>query len=96
MSDEDKLNSISTDILFIKNSIERMVEKQDEMVKDLRDVKSAIYNPDSGLYARIKDTENRIQDLEEWQDSQSKIQMGIIMTVISLVVATLYKLIIQT
>ena len=73
----------------IKNDIERIAEKQDEMISDIRDVKSAIYNPDSGLYARLR-------ALEQWKQAQSKIQWGVIMTVFGLVTTTLYKMIIES
>ena len=58
------------------------------MISDIKEVKKAIYNPDSGLYARLR-------ALEQWKDSQSKIQWGIIMTVVGLVTTTLYKLIME-
>jgi hypothetical protein len=85
----DQLQIISTAILEIKNDIERIAEKQDEMISDIRDVKSAIYNPDSGLYARLR-------ALEQWKQAQSKIQWGVIMTVFGLVTTTLYKMIIES
>ena len=85
----DQLQVISTAILEIKNDIERIAEKQEEMGSDIRDVKKAIYNPDSGLYARIR-------ALEQWKQTQSKIQWGIIMSVVGLVTTTLYKLIIES
>ena len=59
------------------------------MISDIRDVKSAIYNPDSGLYARLR-------ALEQWKQAQSKIQWGVIMTVFGLVTTTLYKMIIES
>lgn len=85
----DQLQIISTAILEIKNDIERIAEKQDEMISDIRDVKSAIYNPDSGLYARLR-------ALEQWKQAQSKIQWGVIMAVVGLVTTTLYKMIIES
>lgn len=88
MTDE-QLNQIKTGILEIKNDIERIAEKQDEMVRDMRDVKSAIYNPDSGLYARLR-------VLEVWKETQSKIQWGVIMAIVGLVTTTLYKMIIES
>jgi len=88
MTDE-QANQIKTGILEIKNDIERMAEKQDEMVRDMRDVKTAIYNPDSGLYARLR-------ALEQWKEAQSKIQWGVIMTVFGLVTTTIYKMIINS
>ncbi len=88
MTDE-QVTQITTGILEIKNDIERIAEKQDEMVRDMRDVKTAIYNPDSGLYARLR-------ALEQWKQSQSKIQWGVIMAVVGLVTTTIYKMIINS
>ena len=89
LTDREHLQGISTAILEIKNDIERIAEKQDEMISDIRDVKAAIYNPDSGLYARLR-------VLEQWKEAQSKIQWGIIMAVVGLVTTTIYKLIIES
>jgi len=85
----DQLQVISTAILEIKNDIERIADKQEEMGSDIRDVKSAIYNPDSGLYARLR-------ALEQWKHAQSKIQWGVIMAVVGLVTTTIYKMIIES
>tara|TARA_R100000152_G_C6686102_1_gene118817 strand:+ start:290 stop:556 length:267 start_codon:yes stop_codon:yes gene_type:complete len=86
---DDQITQITTGILEIKNDIERIAEKQDEMVRDMRDVKTAIYNPDSGLYARLR-------ALEQWKQAQSKIQWGVIMAVVGLVTTTIYKMIINS
>lgn len=85
----EQISQITTGILEIKNDIERIAEKQDEMVRDMRDVKSAIYNPDSGLYARLR-------ALEQWKQAQSKIQWGVIMAVVGLVTTTIYKMIMNS
>ena len=85
----DHLQQISTAILEIKNDIERIAEKQDEMISDIKEVKKAIYSPDSGLYARLR-------ALEQWKESQSKIQWGVIMALVGLVTTTIYKIIIES
>ena len=86
---EDQITKITTCILEIKNDIERIAEKQDEMVRDMRDVKTAIYNPDSGLYARLR-------AIEQWKEAQAKIQWGVIMTVFGLLTTTIYKMIMNS
>ena len=47
------------------NSIESMKERQDEMVENVAKIKEAVYNPDEGLYARIR-------ALESWKSTSSK------------------------
>ena len=71
-------------IMDLKGQIERMSERQDEMLEDVKKIKEAVYNPDSGLYARLR-------ALEQWKDSQSKIQWVTVTTIIGLVIATVYK-----
>jgi gamma-glutamylcyclotransferase (GGCT)/AIG2-like uncharacterized protein YtfP len=75
-------------IMELKGQIERMSERQEEMVEDVKKIKEAVYNPDEGLYARLR-------ELEQWKESQAKVQWTIITTVIGLVAATLYKMMIS-
>ena len=76
-------------IMELKGQIERMSERQEEMVEDVKKIKEAVYNPDEGLYARLR-------ELEQWKEEQAKVQWTIITTLIGLVAATLYKMIIST
>ena len=71
-------------IMDLKGQIERMSERQDEMLEDVKKIKEAVYNPDSGLYARLR-------ALEQWKESQSKIQWVMLTSIIGLVIATVYK-----
>ena len=76
-------------IMELKGQIERMSERQEEMVDDVKKIKEAVYNPDEGLYARLR-------ALEQWKDNQAKTQWAVITTVIGLVAATVYKMIISS
>ena len=66
------------------DNIEIVKEKQEEMAEDIAKIKEAVYNPDSGLYARLR-------ELENWKESSSRIIWMVITALISLTVATLYK-----
>jgi len=85
MTNQD-ITHLTQAIIELKGQIERMSERQEEMVEDVKKIKEAVYNPDQGLYARLR-------ALEQWQQSQSKIQWAVIMTLIGLVTTTVYKLI---
>ena len=76
-------------IMELKGQIERMSERQEEMVEDVNKIKEAVYNPDSGLYARLR-------ALEQWKENQAKVQWAVITTVIGLVAATVYKMILSS
>jgi gamma-glutamylcyclotransferase (GGCT)/AIG2-like uncharacterized protein YtfP len=73
----------------LKGQIERMSERQEEMVDDVKKIKEAVYNPDEGLYARLR-------ALEQWKENQAKVQWAVITTVIGLVAATVYKMILSS
>ena len=74
-------------ILDLKNDIERIAERQNEMNENLKKIKEAIYNPDQGLYARLK-------ALESWKESSQKITWLIMTTVLALMTTTVYKFIV--
>jgi uncharacterized coiled-coil DUF342 family protein len=65
-------------------SIDTVKDKQDEMAEDIAKIKEAVYNPDSGLYARLR-------ELETWKDTSSKLIWIIITSVATLTVAAVYK-----
>ena len=57
------------------------------MNADIKQIKEAVYNPDSGLYARLR-------DLEQWKETYSKVSWGVMTTLLALVTATVYKMLI--
>jgi len=75
-------------IIELKNQIERMDERQEEMLDDIKMIKKAVYDPNEGLYARLR-------DLEQWQETTSKIMWIVVTTVVGLVTATIYNLLIS-
>ena len=48
------------------SGIDSLGVNQERMCEDISKIKEAVYNPDSGLYARIR-------TLEEWKDSTSRL-----------------------
>lgn len=47
------------------DGIESVKEKQDLMASDIGKIKEAVYNPDEGIYARLR-------ELEQWKKTSSK------------------------
>ena len=47
------------------NGIEVMQDKQEEMSDHIAKIKEAVYNPDQGLYARLR-------ELESWKQTSSR------------------------
>jgi hypothetical protein len=87
MSEEE----IKIDIVELSGKIDRMSDnllvvrdRCDEIAICVNKVKKAVYEPDEGLYARIK-------ELEQWKDQSSKILWIITTSVVGLATATIWK-----
>ena len=74
-------------MIELKIRLEKIDERQEAMLEDIKLIKKAVYDPDEGLYARLR-------DLEQWKESTSKVMWMVITTVVGLLTATIYNLII--
>ena len=83
MTDE-QMQNLLTSIIEMKNNLERMAEKQEEMHDDVKKINEAIYNPEQGIYARLK-------AIETWKESISKVILTIGTGFIALILNTLYQ-----
>jgi type II secretory pathway component PulF len=72
-----KLDIMMQNIITVK-------DKQEKMALDITEIKKAVYHPDTGLYARLR-------ELEQWKESYSRLIWMIISAVVGLVVAVIYK-----
>jgi ABC-type multidrug transport system fused ATPase/permease subunit len=70
------------------NGIDTVKEKQMEMAEDIGKIKEAVYNPDEGIYARLR-------ELESWKGTSSKLIWLIITTVIALAAASIWRMMIS-
>lgn len=73
-------------LLELTLNIRHMDNKQDQMADDIRSIREAIYNPETGIYARIR-------TLEQWQSSMSKIIWSVGLGCTGLILKTLFELI---
>lgn len=81
---DSELTALTQGIFELKVAVENMAAKQEEMVDDVKKIKEAVYNPDSGIYARLR-------ELEQWKAHQQKKEWAVMVTLIGLVTATVYK-----
>ena len=58
--------------------IDELKERQEDMALDISKVKEAVYHPDEGLYARIK-------ELEGWKNTSAKLMWMLISSMIGVV-----------
>jgi len=68
----------------IMQKLETVTDKQDEMAQDIAKIKEAVYNPDEGLYARLR-------ELETWKETSSRLIWIIITSVVALSGALIFK-----
>ena len=66
------------------SGIENVQGRQEEMSLDIAKIKEAVYNPDQGLYARIR-------ELESWKSTSSRMIWTLFTTVIGLIGAFILK-----
>ena len=80
-----------TDIVEIDGKLDRLCDNLDvmrqcqfRMTEDISKIKEAVYNPDQGLYARLR-------AIEQWKEQTSKVVWVIMTSVIGLVCATIWQ-----
>ena len=78
------LVEVRTRLDRLQMSIESVKEKQEEISDDVAKIKEAVYNPDSGLYARIR-------ALESWQNTSSRLIWTLFTSVVGLAGAFILK-----
>ena len=78
------------EVLELNGKLERMMdgieavkEKQNEMADGIDKIKEAVYNPDEGIYARIR-------ELERWKHTHSKMIWMIIGSTVILTTRALW------
>jgi len=81
---ENEHQDLKDAIVDLAHQIQRMADEQDEMLDDVKKIKEAIYNPDQGLYARVR-------DLEQWQAGMNKFIWSVGLAVTGLVIQAIYS-----
>ena len=66
MVEQDYMLEMQSKLDKVCNGIDVMSGKQLQMSEDIAKIKEAVYNPDQGLYARIR-------ELETWKRTSSRI-----------------------
>ena len=57
----------------ISSKVQTLLDKQDELADNISKIKEAVYNPDSGLYARLTQLDIRIQQIEAWKNTSARV-----------------------
>jgi len=96
---EETQRQISSCLLDLSNKIERLIVSHTELAENITKLKEAVYNPDEGIYARIRELERevvkngevRMAKVEDTIVGVKKLQWMVIGTTVAAVVAVLFK-----
>jgi len=61
-----ELSSLEAELIELNGKLERIIDGQEAVAADISKIKEAVYNPDEGLYARLR-------ELEQWKRNSSRI-----------------------
>ena len=73
MMTDDEQQKLTVMLVELSGKIQTMLDKQEELAENVSKIKEAVYNPDSGLYARLKELDIRIIQLENWKATNTRI-----------------------
>ena len=85
---EGEQQKLTVMIIELSSKVQILLDKQDELADNINKIKEAVYNPDSGLYARLKELDTRIQHLELWKSTNARIMWLVGGSVVGLLVKT--------
>ena len=83
---EDEQQNLTLMMAEIATKMQVLLDKQDELGENISKIKEAVYNPDNGLYARLSKLDARLDVLEDWKQSNSKVLWILVTVGIGLVV----------
>ena len=79
----EALIELNSKLERLLNGIDTFGVNQERMSDDISKIKEAVYNPDSGLYARLR-------SLEQWKETTSRVQWMMFSSVGMLMVKMLW------
>ena len=85
MTDEDQ-HHLTILITELSSKVQMILDKQEELAENISKIKEAVYNPDQGLYARLKELDIRIQHIELWKNANARVMWIVGASVIGLLV----------
>lgn len=88
---EEEQQKLTVMMVELSGKIQILLDKQDELADNITKIKEAVYNPDSGLYARLQDLDWRIQRTEDRHATNTKVMWIVGSSVAALLVQTAWS-----
>jgi chromosome segregation ATPase len=86
-------SELATILAELTSKIQTLLDKQEELGENIAKIKEAVYNPDSGLYARLNRLDARILTLESWKANNTRLLWIVVTVSAGLVATSLWQLI---
>jgi|TARA_B100000700_G_scaffold312338_1_gene395781 hypothetical protein len=90
MMTDDEEKKLTVMLIEMSSKIEILLDKQEELADNISKIKEAVYNPDSGLFARLRDLDIRIIQLETWKAANTRVMWLVGGSVAGLLVKTVW------
>jgi len=88
---DDEQQKLTVMLVEMSTKLEILLDKQEELADNISKIKEAVYNPDSGLFARLKELDIRIIQLETWKATNSRVMWLVGGSVVGLLVKTAWS-----
>jgi hypothetical protein len=88
--EHDEEKKLTVMLVEMSSKIEILLDKQEELADNISKIKEAVYNPDSGLFARLKELDIRIIQLETWKAANTRVMWLVGGSVAGLLVKTVW------
>ena len=85
-----KKEKVTVMLVEMSTKLEILLDKQEELAENINKIKEAVYNPDSGLFARLKELDIRIIQLESWKAANTKFMWIVGGSVTGLLIQTIW------
>ena len=90
MMTDDEEKKLTVMLIEMSSKIEILLDKQEELADNISKIKEAVYSPDSGLFARLRDLDIRIIQLETWKAANTRVMWLVGGSVAGLLVKTVW------
>jgi hypothetical protein len=92
MTDEEQ-QKLTVMMIALSGKVETLLDKHEELAININKIKEAVYNPDSGLYARLRDLDTRILQIESWKTANSRVMWLVGGSVVALLIQTMWGIV---
>jgi hypothetical protein len=91
MTEEEHKQQLMVMMTEMVTKMQVLLEKQDELAENIAKIKEAVYHPDRGLYARLSALSSRLDLLEAWKASNTKILWLAVTVITGLALSTAWQ-----